>query len=96
MRLAVTLLLFFIALRVSGQTDLEKPFQDCRIQGSITLYDYQAKKWISSNIHDSHVGTLPASTFKILNTLIALETGVIADENEIVKWPGKTDTIKYG
>ena len=40
--------------------------------------------------------TLPASTFKIINTLIALETGVIADENEIVKWPGKTDTVKYG
>lgn len=28
--------------------------------------------------------------------MIALETGVIADENEIIKWPGKTDMIKYG
>nr|WP_265714840.1 MULTISPECIES: hypothetical protein [Sphingobacterium] len=28
--------------------------------------------------------------------LIALETGTIKDENEIMKWPGKTDTVKYG
>lgn len=31
---------------------------------------------------------LPASTFKIINTLIALEEKVIADENEIIKWDG--------
>lgn len=79
-----------------GQHNLTKPFQDCQIQGSITLYDYKAGKWIASDIHDSQVGTLPASTFKIINTLIALETGVIADEKEIIKWPGSTDTIRYG
>ena len=42
------------------------------------------------------MGTLPASTFKIINTLIALEAGVIADENEIIRWPGETDTVRYG
>lgn len=49
-----------------------------------------------SDIDDSHHATLPASTFKILNTLIALEEGVIADEKEIIRWPGETDTVKYG
>lgn len=49
-----------------------------------------------SNRDDSHLGTLPASTFKVINTLIALETGVVTDEQEIIKWPGKTDTVKYG
>lgn len=96
MRLTLILLFFVIAIKVCGQTNLEKPFEYCNIKGSITIYDYQAKKWLSSNIDDSHFGTLPASTFKIINTLIALETGVITDENEIIKWPGKTDTIKYG
>ncbi len=28
--------------------------------------------------------------------MIALETGATADANEIVRWPGKTDTVKYG
>lgn len=32
---------------------------------------------------------LPASTFKIANSLIALETGVVRDEAEIIKWDGR-------
>ena len=79
-----------------GQPDITQPFRECGINGSITLYDYRAKRWISSDINDSHYPTLPASTFKIINTLIALESGVIADENEVIKWPGSTDTVKYG
>jgi beta-lactamase class D len=75
---------------------MNKPFRQCCIEGSITIYDYLAKKWISSDIYDSQSPTLPASTFKILNTLIALESEVIFDENEIIKWPGSTDTLKYG
>lgn len=95
-------LLFFISLtaffcNVSvGQIDLKKPFEDCSINGSITIYDYRANKWISSDINDSNTGTLPASTFKILNTLIAIETDVVSDEKEIFIWPGKADTVKYG
>ncbi|MEQ8336186.1 MAG: penicillin-binding transpeptidase domain-containing protein [Cyclobacteriaceae bacterium] len=85
-----------IFFRVYGQQDLVKPFEECGINGSITIYDYNAKKWISSNIKDSHYATLPASTFKIINTLIALDAGIITDENEIIKWPGVTDTVKYG
>lgn len=96
MKVTIILLLFFTSANLYGQTDLAKPFEDCDLNGSITIYDYNAKKWISSDIDDSHYGTLPASSFKVINTLIALETGVIADENEIIKWPGKTDTVKYG
>ncbi|HHG83142.1 MAG TPA: hypothetical protein ENJ82_00205, partial [Bacteroidetes bacterium] len=35
-----------------------------------------------------HIPHSPASTFKILNALIALETGVIEDTNEVIKWDG--------
>ena len=83
-------------LDLYGQQDFVKPFQECNLAGSITLYDYNAKKWISSDLADSNHPTLPASTFKIINTLIALETQVIADENETIPWPGSTDTVKYG
>jgi beta-lactamase class D len=95
-KLSSILLLLLTVFSASGQANLKQPFQDCHIQGSITIYDYRAKKWISSDIQDSHAGTLPASTFKVIHTLIALETGVVADENEIIQWPGKTDTVKYG
>ena len=81
---------------IYSQKDLSKPFIDCGVNGSTTIFDYKSKMWISSDIIDSNIPTLPASTFKIINTLIALETGVILTENDIIRWPGSTDTIKYG
>ncbi|HKJ80352.1 MAG TPA: penicillin-binding transpeptidase domain-containing protein [Prolixibacteraceae bacterium] len=89
-------ILIFNTVSVYSQQNLKKPFKECGIEGSITIYDLKAKKWIASDIQDSQFPTLPASTFKIINTLIALESGVIKCENEIIKWPGATDTIKYG
>lgn len=91
--LSILIFCFYISY---GQSSLQKPFQDCHITGSITIYDYNQKKWISSDIEDSHQPSLPASTFKILNTLILLESGVVKSEKEIVAWPGSTDTVKYG
>lgn len=78
------------------QQDLSRYFKENNQKGSITIYDYKAKKWIFSDSADSHHPTLPASTFKIINTLIALQSGVIKNENEVIKWPGSIDTVKYG
>ena len=30
----------------------------------------------------------PASTFKIVNSLIGIQTGIITDENMVIKWDG--------
>lgn len=92
-----TLLIILItSLAVCGQINLQQPFNDCHIQGSITLYDYKNQQWIFSDSIDAQKETLPASTFKVINLLIALETGVIKDENEVVNWVGYTDTTRYG
>jgi beta-lactamase class D len=79
-----------------SQISLQTPFQDCQLEGSITLYDFKNQKWTYSDEVDSRKETLPASTFKIMHSLIALETGVVKDEFEIIKWVGKTDTVLYG
>ncbi|MBA4852481.1 class D beta-lactamase [Emticicia sp. BO119] len=91
--LLITLLNSF---QTFAQIDFTTPFKDCNIEGSTSVYDYKNKKWVFSNSNDARIETLPASTFKIINLLIALETQVIKDENEIVKWVGKTDTTLYG
>jgi beta-lactamase class D len=88
--------IFIILATKTFCQSLQQPFIDSKLNGTITIYDYNNRKWITNDIEDSNKGTLPASTFKILNTLILLEAGVVADENEIVKWPGHTDTTKYG
>lgn len=51
---------------------------------------------MSSDMEDSQVQTLPASTFKLVNTWIALETKAVTDENEIIPWIDDYDTLKYG
>jgi beta-lactamase class D len=78
------------------RTDFIKYFDSCSVEGSIVIYDYNIQKWILSDTIGIKKETLPASTFKIINLLIALETKSIADENEIVRWIGNTDTVKYG
>ncbi|QHT70949.1 class D beta-lactamase [Rhodocytophaga rosea] len=94
--IAFVFLLFTFPTICLGQIDLQKPFQDCQLKGSITLYDYKNKKWTYSDEADSRKETLPASTFKIIHSLIALETGVVKDEFEVIKWVGQTDTVLYG
>ncbi|SHL03210.1 penicillin-binding transpeptidase domain-containing protein [Flavobacterium chilense] len=81
--------------KVEIRSDFKKYFDNCNAEGSIAIYDNQNQKWILSDTVSVKKETLPASTFKIINLLIALETKTISNENEIVKWPGSTDTIKY-
>jgi beta-lactamase class D len=78
------------------RTDFQQYFKACKVDGSIVLYDAGRKRWLLSDTTGTRLETLPASTFKIMNLLILLETKAIKDENEIVKWPGFTDTAKYG
>lgn len=76
--------------------DFKQYFDSCGVDGSIAIYDNNKNQWIVSDTVGIKVETLPASTFKIINLLIALETKTIKDENEIVNWVGSTDTVKYG
>lgn len=76
--------------------ELTKYFHDCQVEGSIVIYDRDQDKWIVNDTSDIYKGTLPASTFKILNLLIALETGVIDDEEEVIHYKGNVDTTRYG
>ncbi|MCB9230525.1 MAG: class D beta-lactamase [Bacteroidia bacterium] len=72
-----------------AQLNFQSYFDDCKVQGSITLYDLQTKTWIASDVKDTKRRTLPASTFKIFNTLAALEKGAVQDENEVFTWDGE-------
>jgi beta-lactamase class D len=66
--------------------ELEKYFQD--FTGVFVLYDLNNDHYSRYNPERCAERFLPASTFKILNSLIGLETGVIPDENYVIKWDG--------
>jgi beta-lactamase class D len=69
-----------------GQANFQKHFDSLALKGSTTIYDFKNKKWIYSDSLDAEKETLPASTFKILNSLIALQNKVVSNESQIIKW----------
>ncbi len=77
-------------------SEFKNYFDDCGVNGGVAIFDKNNQQWILSDTLNIMKESLPASTFKIINLLIALETKTVKDENEIVKWVGKTDTLKYG
>lgn len=97
MRLLATSLLLACALSLTGQVRrFGSFFEKCRVTGSATIFDLRNQQWIYSDPADAARQTLPASTFKIFNLLVALETGTIRDENELFRWKGAVDTARYG
>lgn len=87
-------LLYFIPIFSFSQAEVGKVFKEYNLNGSTTIYDYKYKKWFFTDKTDANKTTLPASTFKIINSLIALDLKVIADTNEVVKWDGQEKTFK--
>jgi len=70
----------------TGQENVKKLFSGHK--GAFVLYDKQNKKYFRYNEVRCAERFLPASTFKIPNSLIGLETKVIEDENFVIKWDG--------
>ncbi|MBE9041460.1 class D beta-lactamase [Oscillatoriales cyanobacterium LEGE 11467] len=75
-------------LEMAETINFEKHFQDLEIEGSIIIYDLNNDRTFQHNPQRNTTPFSPASTFKILNSLIALETGVISDEISVLTWDG--------
>ena len=68
---------------------LAKRFSDVSAAGTFVGYKTDDYLVIASDTVRSGEAKLPASTYKIPNSLIALETGVVADpDKDVFKWDG--------
>src|SRR3979490_542487 len=75
--------------------DLAKHFADDGTIGTFVGYKIDDYLVIASDADRSGEAMLPASTFKIPNSLIALETGVVGDpDKDIFTWDGAVRSIK--
>jgi len=63
------------------------------IEGSFVLYDKNRNEYLIYNKEQAQKRVSPCSTFKILNSLIGLETKVLEDETTVFKWDGKKNYI---
>jgi beta-lactamase class D len=74
---------------------LLKRFSDAGTVGTFVGYKTDDYLIIASDKERSGNPVLPASTFKIPNSLIALETGVVADpDKDVFKWDGVVRDIE--
>ena len=81
--------------RSEFRDDLAKRFFDLGTVGTFVGYKFDDYLMIASDKVRSGEGRLPASTFKIPNSLIALETGVVEDpDKDVFKWDGVTRSIE--
>jgi beta-lactamase class D len=69
--------------------EFNKILDSLKVKGAILIYDYSNKTYYSNDFSWAKTGFLPASTFKIPNSIIALETEVAKDDSTIFKWDGE-------
>lgn len=69
--------------------NLDTLYDKYLVEGSFILFDEKNNQQFIYNAHYLDSAYSPASTFKILNSLIQIEIGTLRDEKEVVKWDGK-------
>jgi beta-lactamase class D len=74
------------AAEVRDRPDWARHFADAGTKGTFVLYDLRHDRQQVSDPQRAATRFIPASTFKIPNSLIALETGVVADEHQVFPW----------
>lgn len=87
---SLTLFIGFTACKDNSQPevreDLKKYYDQFGVSGSFMLYDQNNDRYVYYQPEQLDQPFTPASTFKICNTLIGLETGVIPDEHYTMSW----------
>lgn len=90
-----SLLVFSVTLfscsqnNVKQDKNLKKYFDENKVEGCFALMNNATGKFTVHNLsryRDS--AYLPASTFKIINSLIGLQTGKISNDSMVIKWDG--------
>lgn len=79
-----------ISQKFDERVDLKKYFDEYGHEGCFVLYDLKKDAYSKYNSTRCSERFIPASTFKIFNSLVGLELGVVKDEFEVFKW----DSVK--
>ncbi len=74
--------------------ELAAIFAEAGLDGAFVLYDVRENKLVGCNRARAEKRYLPASTFKILNSLIGLAVGAVAGVDEALPYGGKPQPIK--
>lgn len=68
-------------------------FESRGVSGTAVVFDEQANRTLVFDRALAQAPFLPASTFKVFSALVALETGAVKDEYEVIRWDGTERAI---
>ena len=97
---ALLLMLLFAGCspnNVKVEDSFKKYFDENKVTGTFGLFDNGTGQFTIYNLSrfkDSSY--LPASTFKIVNSLIGIETGRVTNEKMVIKWDGNIRVMPGG
>ena len=74
--------------------EFQSIIDSAKVNGSVLIYDSQKDIYYSNNFTWASKEKLPASTFKIPNSIIALEIGIVENDSTLFKWNGKKRFLK--
>lgn len=75
--------------KIKEDKNLKKFFDEAGVTGGIYIYDLQKNEYTIFDRQRMDTSFSPASTSKIIHSLIFLDSGAITDENESLKWDGQ-------
>ena len=73
----------------------QKIIDSSNVNGAVLIYDLKKNTFYSNNFNWAKVGRLPASTFKIANSIIALETKVVDNDSTLFIWNVEKRAYKF-
>ncbi len=76
------------ANKAKNDSELKKYYDAKNVDGCFTMINNADGEITVYNMALDTARLLPASTFKILNSLIGLQTGVISSDSMVIKWDG--------
>lgn len=79
---------------VLEKSEFESSFKRRNVDGCITIFDKNENIFYKYNPERCETRYTPASTFKLLNTLIGLETGAITGIDMVIPWDGVKRSIE--
>lgn len=97
---AIIVSVLFVACSPNNVTEdnsLKKYFDENKVEGTFGLFDNGQGNFTIYNLSRYKDSAYqPASSFKIVNSLIGLHTGRIVNEKMVIKWDGKVRVFPGG
>ena len=83
------------AFETASSPEVEKLFNDAGVIGTFVLYDVNADRFVIHDLQRAGKRFIPASTFKIANSLIGLSTGAVTSVDEVLPYGGKPQPFQF-